>query len=297
MVTADAATHAATSWERLSVDADRADIGDLYLNILKKCLTRYGFSSEYRTIEPPLGTFKRAICRPVQRLLASRGLELVRRTPFDAKARSEGSDWPYEAETMVGLQGLDFIQHCLADVLRNGVPGDMLEAGVWRGGVVIFMRAVLKVHGDTSRTIWAADSFAGYPKPNAERYPADEGSRFWSAARAAASLVDVQKNLAAYNLLDDQVRFLPGWFRDTLPTAPIERLALLRLDGVMYQSIWEALEYLYPKVSVGGYVIVDDYAPAHPQCVAAVDTYRAQHGLTEELRRVTPYSVSWQRLQ
>jgi O-methyltransferase len=280
---------------RLSLAAETADVRDLYLDLLKKALTRYGFSSDYRAVEPPLGSLKSAAYAPVRRWLAARGFELVRITPFDAERRAQGLDWPYEAETMIGLVRLDHLQACVADVLRKGVPGDLMEAGVWKGGVLIFMRAVLKTYGDHERTVWGADSFEGYPKPDAQRYPADRGLGFWTASRAAVPLEEVQRNIARYGYLDDRVRFIKGWFRQTLPTAPIEQLAVLRLDGVMYESIWDSLQYLYPKVSVGGYVIVDDYAADNPQCVKAVDDYRAAHGISEELIRVNAGCVVWQR--
>ena len=110
----------------------------------------------------------------------------------------------------------------------------------------------------------------------------------------AVSLEQVQANFARYGLLDEQVRFLPGWFRDTLPTAPIRRLALLRLDGDLYESTWIALESLYPKLSPGGFAIVDDYG-AIPACRAAVDEFRAAERITESLIEIDWTGVYWRR--
>jgi hypothetical protein len=92
------------------------------------------------------------------------------------------------------------------------------------------------------------------------------------------------------------VRFLTGWFRDTLPKAPIERLSLRRLDSVTYKSTMESLEYLYPKLSIGGYVIIDDYHT--PPCPAAVDDYRRNHQITEPLEGAERprWAVYWRRL-
>ena len=139
------------------------------------------------------------------------------------------------------------------------MPGDLIETGVWRGGAAIFMRGVLAAHGDP-RTVWVADSFQGLPKPEPRSIPGRRGRRALAAGLLAVSLDEVKANFGRYGLLDDQVRFLPGWFRDTLPTAPIERLAVLRLDGDLYESTIVALESLYPKLSPGGFVVVDDYA-------------------------------------
>jgi hypothetical protein len=101
----------------------------------------------------------------------------------------------------------------------------------------------------------------------------------------------VRANFDVYGLLDDQVRFLKGWFRDTLPTAPIERIAVLRLDGDLYESTMDTLDSLYPKVSPGGFVIIDDYQI--PACAEAVHDYRAAHGITAPLTRIDQWAVFW----
>ena len=266
----------------------------LYLDLLKKCLTRSIFGENHRPYEPRRGTWRRVFYERLRKRLESRDLELVRRVPISRSARAEGSDWPAEAETMIGLRRLENIEYCATHVLRHGVPGDLMETGVWRGGAAIFMRAVLKAYGDTERTVWAADSFQGLPKPDPGRYPADADDTFWIWAELAVPLETVKENFARYGLLDDQVRFLAGWFRDTLPSAPIERLSVLRLDGDLYESTIIALRSLYPKVSLGGFVIVDDYAV--PNCRAAVDDFRAEHGITETMERVDWTGVFWQRL-
>jgi len=81
------------------------------------------------------------------------------------------------------------------------------------------------------------------------------------------------ENFRKYDLLDRQVRFLKGWFSETLPGCPIERLAVLRLDGDMYESTMDALKHFYPKLSAGGYLIVDDYGAA-PACKTAIHEFR-----------------------
>ena len=95
----------------------------------------------------------------------------------------------------------------------------------------------------------------------------------WTHRQLAVPRCEVEANFARYGLLDDRVRFLAGWFRNSLPSAPIEKLALLRLDGDMYESTAVALHALHPKVQPGGYVIVDDYH-ALVGCRQAVDDYR-----------------------
>ena len=203
----------------------------------------------------------------------------VRKRPFDAAARAEGRDWPLFGYTMIGAKRLDNLQACVEDVLAKGVPGDLIETGVWRGGSTIFMRAVLKQHEIRDRTVWVADSFQGLPVPVDE----DDGADLSDVAQLAVSLEQVKKNFERFGLLDDQVKFLKGWFADTLPNAPIERLAVLRLDGDLYSSTMDALTALYPKVSDCGYVIIDDYG-SWPACKRAVDDYIRVNGIKADLK-------------
>jgi O-methyltransferase len=194
---------------------------------------------------------------------------------------------------MLGEARLDNIQESVTQVLREAVPGDLIETGVWRGGGTILMRGVLKAYRDETRTVWVADSFQGLPKPDANAHPADARDEHWQYPELAVSVDDVRANFERYGLLDDQVHFLPGWFADTLPTAPIERLAVLRLDGDMYGSTIDPLRHLYPKLSSGGFVIVDDYSL--PGCRQAVDEYRAEHGIEDQLVRIDWTAVYWRK--
>lgn len=204
--------------------------------------------------------------------------------------------WHPTAHTMVSFTNLDTLRSCIEDTLENNVPGDFIEAGAWRGGATIFMRAVLKIHEVEDRTVWVADSFEGLPEPNTERYPEDAGrevSKLHTQSELAISLEQVKSNFSKYGLLDDQVKFLKGWFSQTLPQAPIERLAMVRLDGDMYESTMDTLVSLYPKLSPGGYLIVDDYII--PACKKAIHDYREEHGVEDEIKRIDRRSVYWQK--
>ncbi|MGH9279487.1 MAG: TylF/MycF/NovP-related O-methyltransferase [Acidimicrobiales bacterium] len=272
---------------------DTTDVADRYLELLKQCLSRYLFIDEQFGEYAPQG-WKRPIWKPVSRCLARRHLVLAR-VGGDRGARETGRDWPPHAETMVGLRRLENLQRCLTDVVRRDVPGDVIETGVWRGGSSIFMRAVLAALGDTQRRVWVADSFEGLPAPDARRFPIDKGVDV-SSPTLSVSLDDVRRNFEKYQLLDRQVEFLPGWFRDTLPAAPIEQLSLIRLDGDLYESTMDAISALYPKLSVGGYLIVDDYNWG-VTCRQAISDYRAEHGITEEIETIDWTGAYWQRLE
>jgi O-methyltransferase len=213
---------------------------------------------------------------------------------FDEPVRAEGLDWPARAHTMIGLKRLANVRKCIEDVLADGVPGDLIETGAWRGGTTIFMRAILKVRGVTDRTVWVADSFAWLPPPDAVRYPRDEGDRLHTFPQLAVTLERVRDNFRRYGLLDDQVRFLKGWFRDTLPNAPIEQLAVLRLDGDLYESTIQALECLYDRLSVGGYVIIDDYGNI-AACRQAVHDFREARGIKDPIQPIDWAGVFWRR--
>jgi len=187
---------------------------------------------------------------------------------------------------MIGVKGLDNLQRCVETILHEGIPGDLIETGVWRGGACILMRGILKAHGVTDRKVWVADSFQGLPPPDAARYPADAGDLHHTRTPLAIPLDEVKRNFSMYDLLDDQVRFLPGFFRETLPSAPIEKLALLRLDGDMYEATIQALENLYPKLSPGGVVIIDDYFLG--SCRRAVEDYRHACSISAPILPVDP---------
>ena len=193
------------------------------------------------------------------------------------------------AISMLPMARLDSLQFCIDDVLKTGIPGDLIETGVWRGGATIFMRAILKAWGVTNRTVWVANTFEGLPEPDAGKFPSKpkliNGPLMTKVYdHFAVDLEAVEANFRAYGLLDEQVRFLKGWFKDTLPTAPISTLAIMRLDGDYYKSTTDALTNLYDKLSVGGYAIIDDYAEdAWTHCRRAVDDFRRERNIKETL--------------
>jgi O-methyltransferase len=265
----------------------------MYCDLLKKALTRYVFQETWMPYQPRPASLHGRLYNRYKHVLQHRGLELVLKFPFDPDARANGRDWPPEADTMIGLRRLDNLELCLRDVLRRDVPGDLIETGVWRGGAVIFMRGMLQAYGEPNRSVWVADSFRGLPKPEPHRTE-DVEDALWAQPFLAVSLDQVKNNFRRYGLLDDRVHFLPGWFDDTLPTAPVDRLSLIRLDGDLYDSTMVALRSLYPKLSVGGYVIVDDYHAVRG-CKQAVDDFRAEFGITDELHQVDWTCRYWQR--
>jgi O-methyltransferase len=229
----------------------------------------------------------------VNRKLRSFGVEIDRVKAFDPNQRYEGRDQPHDAETMVGIKRLENIEQCVTSVVKDGIAGDLLEAGVWRGGSVIFMRALLEVLGDKSRDVWVADSFQGLPKPDPS-VTGDTGDRHYKNRLLSVGLDDVKHNFEKYGFLDDRVKFLEGWFEQTLPEAPIQSLSVLRADGDMYKSTMNILVPLYPKVSEGGFVIIDDYG-AVPGCRRATDDFRVRHSITEPMINIDWAGIYWRK--
>lgn len=212
-------------------------------------------------------------------------------TSFIPTFREFGRDVPVTAPTMIGLRRLDHLQWCVEEVIRADIPGDLIETGVWRGGACMLMRGVLKAWAVTDRRVWVADSFQGLPLASDE-YPGNQVLK----PHAGFLNVDadtVRDNFRRFGLLDDQVQFLEGWFKDTLPTAPFASLAVMRLDGDLYESTRDALVALYPKLSPGGFVVLDDY---HLEsCRAACGDYRDHHGITAAIEDIDGMGAYWRK--
>lgn len=264
------------------------DTRQLYLDLLKKCLMHTLYEELDMAEWMPSRSFRD---RLLGMLLPSEARLFL---PAVDATRQTGNEWPMLAQTMIGAKRLDNIQYCMETVLREAVPGDVIEAGVWRGGACIFMRGLLAVWEVQNRTVFVADSFAGLPPPCADLYPADAWSDLHELQGLAVSVDQVRANFERYGLLDDQVKFIAGWFRDSLPTAPLTTLAVARLDGDLYESIMDSLTHLYPKLSPGGFLIVDDYLLL-ACCKQAVDDYRAAHGIHEEIRAIDWNAVYWRK--
>ena len=212
---------------------------------------------------------------------------------YDSELRDVGLDWPSVAHTMVGMRRLQNLCELAQRTLDDNIAGDFIETGVWRGGCCILMRGILAANQVTDRTVYVADSFAGLPAPNVDTFPADAGWDLRGHEQLSVSLAQVQSNFARYGLLDDQVVFVKGWFSETLPTLAGGPFALIRLDGDLYESTYVALEALYPRLSPGGFVIIDDLKSL-PPCRQAVDDYRSRVGISAPIEEVD-WSGGWWR--
>jgi O-methyltransferase len=275
---------------------------DAYLDLMKKVLTASIYEEsgwelvgsqnvELNPFRNSLTFARHHFKTLLAKALKKKSFALVRRKPLNMSIREAGRDWPFFAYSMAGHRRLENVRMCVEDVLRNDVPGDLIETGAWRGGTTIFMRALLKVYGVTDRKIWVADSFEGLPVPKNE----SDGWDLSQVDYLKVSLDQVRSNFQRFDLLDEQVEFLKGWFCDSLPKAPIENLAILRLDGDMYSSTMDALQNLYHKVSKGGYVIVDDYY-SWPSCRNAVTDFLAERSIECEIKAIDGDGAYWKSI-
>jgi hypothetical protein len=264
-------------------------VEQLYVDLVKRCVLNLPYVDVELNPIQPFGRFRAAVLT----LLKKRGIQLAHSRRGHYLRRLEGTDFSDVAHSMVSLKRLDNVQFCMETVLNEGIPGDFIETGVMRGGTVILMRAILKAHGISDRVVWAADSFEGLPAPDIEKYPEDASAAWHLRPLTEVGLNFVRRNFDRYGLLDDQVKFIKGWFRDTLAAAPVGQVAVLRLDGDLYESTMDALVPLYPKLSVGGFLIVDDYNL--PACRKAIHDFRDAQGIQETIVPIDDAGVYWRK--
>lgn len=255
----------------------------MYLDLLKRALTHTLYwPPDFSTDMPEIPGMEEALT------------EAFEQETIDIReVRAEGRDWPLYAQTMVGLHRLNNLHTAVETVIVEEVPGDLIEAGVWRGGASILMRGVLAAYGVDDRLVFVADSFRGLPRPNPEAYPADEGDVHFTYDALAVPRKNVERNFEMYDLLDDNVKFLEGWFSETLPSVKDRTWAIVRVDGDMYESTMDTLVNLYPGLSIGGYCIIDDFW-SEP-CRRAVDDFRSANGIDETIETIDWTGVFWRR--
>lgn len=224
----------------------------------------------------------------IRRLLAQTGWELTRRADREAMALADLSDADraivarVEPFTMTSLDRRASLIGAIDHIVRHGIAGDIVECGVWRGGSMMAAALALKDRGQTQRHLWLYDTFEGMSAPTEADRSHDgvgaqqqldnttRGEGVW----CAASLQDVQANLASTGYPAAQLHYQRGKVEDTIPATLPGRIALLRLDTDWYESTRHELQHLYPLLAPGGVLIIDDYG--HWQGARrAVDEYFA----------------------
>ncbi|NRH21532.1 macrocin O-methyltransferase [Candidatus Gracilibacteria bacterium] len=203
--------------------------------------------------------------------------------------RHKGLDIPDDAHTMIGVHRLNHLKQCIDVIMSEGIEGDFIECGVWKGGACIFIKAVLEIYQD-NRNVWVADSFKGFPNP---KFNWDKGCEFLTDNKLSISQKEVEDNFKKYDLFDDRIKFVEGFFGDTLPHVN-GKFSLLRADGDLFESTIDILVNLYDKVSVGGFVIIDDMLSL-PNCFDAVKQFREQRNIVSPMYQVDHTCGYWRK--
>ncbi len=220
---------------------------ETYIDLLKNVLLDYHRTGmEYKPLQAFNRHWKNRLLQVMDKYLRTKGFAVVRMYPYEHRVGYKVNRLrhlgPASAETMIGVARMDNIEYCIREIAKNNVEGDLIECGVWRGGATIFMKALVD-ELKLKKTVWVADSFKGLPRPD-EKYAVEKDDHHYIFDEMAVSLAEVKENFRKYGLLDEKIQFLEGWFKDTLPTASIEKLPLLPAHGPKYSSTIQILENL-----------------------------------------------------
>lgn len=273
---------------------DRIDPLDLYIDLLKRTIR----NELYRDDNSPPSHNEVERGRQTYAHLQKRYPTLVNNAGITEEFvifQQRRSATP-QAHTLGDMSQVDNVERCVRDVFRNKIAGDFIEVGVFRGGMTILMAGMLRALGEKNRRVYVADSFSGWPKPE-ENHSVEDSvcyELFADAGSFASSIEEVRHNFGSYNLLDDHVVFVPGWFDETLPKLDVEKFAIIRIDADWYESTQCALENLYPRLSLGGYLVIDDYG-LPIGCREAVDEYRQNYQVRDDFQWVNDQTIFWQK--
>ena len=217
------------------------------------------------------------------------------------KQLNRGAEHEIEAKAWVSLirsHSMVSYDSCLAmaNIVKycedNRLPGRFVETGTWKGGSLAFLAKAHMVWGHKQRELWGFDSFEGIPEPHAEHDPMDWaeqemkiktedcGGRLRSINALVAAEDDVYEIMERIQFPRENLKLFKGWFQDTLPRIKDEEIgdiAILRLDGDLYESTLVCLEKFEPHVINGGFVIIDDWGLAGAQ-KAVIEYYTKKYG-------------------
>ena len=256
---------------------DISQIQNTYINLLKLTISGVAYAEYDRAV----ATAPNLMWDPSKGVLGLTGSNEA----FNAHQRHHGLDWPLIGLSMAGQVRLDNVEYMIKMIINEKVPGDFIECGVWRGGSSILARGILDIMGETHRTVFVIDSFQGLP----QAVTAKDGTGWDKLNYVSVSLEAVRNNFRNFGLLQENVKFVQGFFVDSLPKARglFNDLSIIRADGDMYSSTMDILFNLYGRLSIGGFVMFDD-APTIRECQSALDDFRSWHGITEPMTLVDP---------
>jgi len=193
--------------------------------------------------------------------------------------------------SMCGPEEINQTKILVEDVIKKNVPGCIIEMGVWKGGMTMWIQAILNsLH--TTRNIYLFDVFGEFPRSS---NPKDKfiHSIVSMLFQNNPTVKNVQNNFQKLNLWDDNIIFVAGDIMKTVPGMNLHSIAILRCDCDYYDCTKVILEKYYWRINKGGYIIIDDYNNSYVACRDAVDDFRKRYGIKNKIIDTHGGSVYW----
>jgi len=192
--------------------------------------------------------------------------------------------------TMTSAERIGALVEATRYIIRAGIPGGIVECGVWKGGSMMAVALTLANARNADRDLYLFDTYEGMTKPTA--VDGQHARTTWSERQTAshntwayAGLKEVRTNIASTGYPTDRVHYIVGKVEETVPSSAPDSIAILRLDTDWYESTKHELEHLFPRLSKGGVLIIDDYG-TYPGARKAVDEYISDRRLSLFLNRI-----------
>ena len=235
------------------------------------------------------------LLRPLSLALTSRHTASTPTLPYDFSPLEKDILAQVRPYTMTSPERVAVLVEATRHILAQGICGDFVECGVWKGGSAMAAALALQASGDTNRDLWLYDTYEGMSEPSSNDVSYDGESAAEQLQHqdihnprsvwCYSPLEEVQANLKSTNYPEQRLHFVKGRVEDTLPNTLPDRIALLRLDTDWYESTKHELTHLYPRLVSGGILIVDDYGYWQGSR-RAVDEYFDEHGSRPMLVRI-----------
>jgi O-methyltransferase len=266
-----------------------------YIDLLKSALMGCLENTCYNEVGAGKKSGIKKAFQTILKFLIPKNTKLIRLSQGSKEERQMRSDSTFNAYTLVGYKRLQFLEESVKEIAHKKIDGDILEAGLWRGGASIFIKKMMDIVG-LNNQLYCADSFEGMPKPKLKTDLDSLNGDYSKIDFYTVGLEKVIENFKNFNALDSQVHFVKGWFSETMPLLreKIKKISLLRVDCDLYESTLDVLVNMYDKVSEGGFVYIDDYY-GWEGCRKAVDEFRLARSIDQALVTVDRDSVYWNK--
>jgi O-methyltransferase len=239
-----------------------------------------------------------SVKRAVRSVFRSVGLDVRRiaeqQFPPDFDAETRDICKLVSPFTMTSPERIFALRQSVQYLVQNNIQGDFVECGVWRGGSMMAVARTLQGLGVTEKNLYLFDTFDGMSAPTQDDVAFNgesaiellaQSAQKANPVRAYSALDEVKRNLLSTGYPAERMFFIEGKVEDTIPAQMPERIALLRLDTDWFESTYHELLHLYPRLSPGGVLIIDDYGH-WAGARKAVDRYFAEHNLIPLLHRI-----------